>query len=342
MKTLHQLFHILKFQILIYHTIFIGILLYCSVVATPAGFYIKSTRLWNESPDMFLSYITLFLLSYFFLQQRAFSEDQRFALIAWPQSAASDKIFSFIRSGSFFWTRALDRNLIQLSQILLYAVFVSIMLLPSISQIVQNQEPLQIRFQSPEDNGAFQRALLADPHLGAYQFYDYAKRIIIEIPHGRDYQIGLWLFQALFLSLFVLWISKGLNLPERLRHMILANLVIVMFPGVGWLFSPLYAIVLLWLFLVQKNIAPPSSLRPLSHWPIWSIIIVTLLGTIQILMLNFPSFNRFLERTLPPDPTFYGNRIMLYANYHLWLWIGLALAAIFLIQSIIRKYLRPA
>jgi hypothetical protein len=112
MKTLHQLFHILKFHILIYPTIFIGILLYCSVVATPAGFYIKSTRLWNESPDMFLSYITLFLLSYFFLQQRAFSEDQRFALIAWPQSAASDKIFSFIRSGSFFWTRALDRNLI--------------------------------------------------------------------------------------------------------------------------------------------------------------------------------------------------------------------------------------
>jgi hypothetical protein len=33
---------------------------------------------------------------------------------------------------------------------------------------------------------------------------------------------------------------------------------------------------------------------------------------------------------------------MLYAKYHLWLWGGLALAAIFLIQSIIRKYLRPA
>ena len=342
MKPLQQLFYILKFQILIYPYRFMGILLFCCMMTYQQIFH-KNHGSWADiaGNDMVFC-LVVYILSLAFLQREVhLSEDQRFDSAPGPMSFYNGW-YRYIPTGSsFFWTRALGRNLIQLSDIMLYAVFVIILLLPGITLIGQSMEPLQIFFQSPEDNGAFQRALLADPHLGAYQFYDYAKRIIIEIPHGWDYQIGLWLFQALFLSLFVLWISKGMNVPERLRHMILANLITVMFPG-GWLFLPLYAMVLLWLFLVQKNIAPPSSLRPLSHWLIWSIIIVTLLGTIQILMLSFPSFNLFLERYLPPDPTFYGDRFMLYAKYHLWLWIGLALAAIFLIQSIIRKHLRPA
>jgi hypothetical protein len=277
MKPLHQLFYILKMQILIYRYIYIYCLFLCCVMGL---------GLWTLSWPSFIKQVgsvdfvellycpTIFILSGMFLEQGLLSSKN-------PKGNVS-----------FFWTRALDRKLIQLSDIVLYAVFVIIFLLPTIAQLGQSQQPLQIVFQSPEENGAFQRALLADPHLGAHQFYDNAKRIIVAIPHGWDYRIGLQLFQILFLSLFLLWIFKGLNLPERYP------IRISRFFNILW-FLPMF----------------------MFYIALWEI----------------PSVNRFLDDTL-----FYGDRFMLYAKYHLWLWGGLALAAIFLIQSIIRKYLRPA
>jgi hypothetical protein len=330
MKTLYQLFYILKIQILIYPSIFMGIMFNCV--------FPMVISLSFNPPGMLLSFATLFFLSHIFLRQGECYEDQRSASAAWPQPAALLNFFYPMQSGSFFWTRALDRKLIQLSQIVLYAFFVLIMLLPGIALIGKSSEPLQIGFDGPEDNSAFQRALLSDPHLGAYQFNDYGKRIIVEIPHAGDYQIGLWLFQALFLSLFFLWIFKGLNLPERWRYMILVIPIIGMLPLFGWLFLPLYALLLLYLYLVENNIA-------ISRWIIilvLPIIIFIFMLPIVGLLRFFPFDNHFMERYLPTDPSFYGDRFLLYAKYHLWLWIGLALAAIFLIQSIIRKHLRPA
>ena len=338
MKTLHQLFHILKIQILIYPSRFMGMMFNCvfpMVITLP---FIIYTRPWDDPPGMFLPFMTLFILSHIFLRQGEFSEDQRSASAAWPRPVALQNFFSPMQSGSFFWTRALDRKLIQLSQIVLYAVFVVITLLPGIALLGKSLEPMQIGFDGPEDNSAFQRALLSDPHLGAYQFNDYGKRIIVEIPHAGDYQIGLWLFQALFLSLFFLWISKGLNLPERWRNMISVIPIISVVPLFGWLFLPLFALLLRYLYLVQNNISIRRSTIILTLPIIIFIFMLPIVGLLRF----FPFDNHFMERYLPPDPTFYGDRFMLYAKYHLWLWIGLALAAIFLIQSIIRKHLRPA
>lgn len=283
MKTLHQLFHILKFQILIYPYRFIVILLYCCM-ETYQHIPHKNHGSWADIAFNDMGFcLVVYTLPWVFLQLEVLlSEGQRF------DSAP------YIPTGSsFFLTRALDRNLIQLSGIVLYAVFVIILLLPGITLIGQSMEPLQIIFQSPEDNGAFQRDLLADPHLGAYQFYDNAERIIVAIPHGWDYQIGLMLFQTLFLSLFFLWIFKGLNDPKRWRYL---------------------------------------------------IVVIGVSGVLQLAMFVYAEWkNIFIDnRFFPDDTSFYGDRFMLYAKYHLWLWIGLALAAIFLIQSIIRKYLRPA
>jgi len=297
MKPLQQLFHILKMQILIYPYRFIGILLfYCWIFVTLANIDTTYTRSWVSSTWIAVPCMTLWMLSFIFLRQGECYEDQRSASVAWPQTVALENFLTPMLSSSFFWTRALDRNLIQLSDIMLYAVFVIILLLPGITLIGQSMEPLQIIFQSPEDNGAFQRALLADPHLGAYQFYDNAERIIVAIPHGWDYQIGLMLFQTLFLSLFLLWISKGLNDPKRWRYLS------------------------------------------------WMIVVIMVSGILPFAMLLYAQWkNIFIDnRFFPDDTSFYGDRFMLYANYHLCLWIGLALAAIFLIQSIIRKHLRPA
>jgi hypothetical protein len=55
----------------------------------------------------------------------------------------------------------------------------------------------------------------------------------------------------------------------------------------------------------------------------------------------FPSYSQFLESFLPSDPTFYGDQFVFYANHHVRLWAGLSLVAIILIQSIIRKRIRP-
>ncbi len=344
MKTLYQLFHILKFQILIYPFRFIGILHLLFFFGMMKFLSFRYNGLpWESQPDAFFMLLP-YLLSMAVLVLGVFSGYSRFASAAGSSAMNLGSSFSLWPSYSFFWTRALDRKLILLSNIVLYAVFVIMILLPGIAQLGQSLEPLQIRFQSPEDNGAFQRALLADPHLGAHQFYDYAKRIIVEIPHGKGYQIGLWLFQNLFLSLLFLWIFEGLNLTERWRNMLLMATPLVSFIGLnlpwyGWLL--VLFLLLVFLVYVDKFIPRP---RPLRLWlspqvlPVIIPIMVSILGALKF----FPSFNRFLERTLPPDPTFYGNRFMLYANYHLWLWIGLTLAAIFLIQSIIRKHLRPA
>ena len=293
MKPLHQLFYILKFQLLIYPFRFIGILLFCCMMTYQQIFH-KNHGSWADIAGNDMGFcMVVWVLSLAFLQREVLlSEDQRFDSAPGPMSIYNGW-YRYIPTGSsFFWTRPLGRNLIQLSDIMLYAVFVILLLLPGITLIGQSMEPLQIFFQSPEDNGAFQRALLADPHLGAYQFYDNAKRIIVAIPHGWDYQIGLMLFQILFLSLLYLWIFKGLNDPKRWRYLI-------------------------WMITVSGGL--PLAMFVYAFWK------------------NIFIDNRFLDDTL-----FYGDRFMLYAKYHLWLWGGLALAAIFLIQSIIRKYLRPA
>jgi hypothetical protein len=246
-------------------------------------------------------------------------------------------------SFSFLWTRALDRNLIQLSQIVLYAVFVIVILLPGITQLGQSMEPLQIRFQSPEDNGAFQRALLAEPLLGAYQFYDYGKRIIVAIPYGGDYRIGLWLFQNVGLSLLFLWIFKGLNLSEAWRDMIS---IILPFPLFYGLILPWYAwllvmlSLLLYLAYLGRIVPTPRPFRLLISPLVLPMIIILMISAVGALKF-FPPFHRFLERYLPPDPTFYGDQFLLYAHYHFWLWGGLALVAIVLIQSIVRKARTP-
>ena len=338
MKPLQQLFHILKFQIQVYPYRFMGILFCCFFMGLLQLPNINGLP-WENHPG---PAVGLFALSLGVLGMGLFSGYSKFA--PGPLHVRSGSTSDPWPSSSFFWTRALDRKLIQLSQIVLYAVFGITMLLPGIAQLVQSLEPLQIRFQSPEDNSAFQQALLADPHLGANQFYDYAKRIIIELPHGMDYRIGLYLFNNLLFILLLLWVFEVPNLPERWRKI---PLVILSILPLCWLNSPSLSLWLLPLclvgfgYLVRFYNRTPRPFRPLISPYLLPAILVLMVETVGVLQF-FPASNRFLEHTLPPAHIFYWDQFMIYANYHLWLWGGLALAAIFLIQSIIRKYLRPS
>jgi len=334
MKPLHQLFHILKFQILNYPFRFIGMLHYVVFMGIMQLSSLRYNGLpWESHPSA--SYALFLILSWVVLEQSVFSGDARFTSGASPLSLTTG-------SFSFLWTRALDRSLIQLSQIVLYAVFVIVILLPGIAQLAQPMEPLQIRFQSPEDNGAFQQALLAEPLLGAYRFYDYAKRIVVAIPHGGQYRIGLWLYQNVFLSLLFLWIFKRLNLSEARRNMLYMTLPFLLcyglvLPWYGWLLVLLSLLV--YLVVLIRSVPTPRPFRLLLSPLVLPMIIVLMISSVGALKL-FPSFHRFLERHLPPDPTFYGEQFLLYANCHLWLWAGLTLAGVALIQSIIQRHAR--
>ena len=88
MKTLHQLFYILKIQILIYPSRFMGMMFNCvfpMVITLPFKIY---TRSWDDPPGMLLSFVTLFFLSHIFLRQGECYEDQKSASAAWPQPVA--------------------------------------------------------------------------------------------------------------------------------------------------------------------------------------------------------------------------------------------------------------
>jgi len=212
-----------------------------------------------------------------------------------------------------------------------------------IAQLGQFTDPLQIRFQSSEDNGAFQRALLDEPHLGAYQFYDYGKRIIVAIPHGGDYRIGLWLFQNVVLSLLFLWLFKGLNLSKARRDMLLMFLPFPILYGLTlpwhvWLLVSVFNLVGA-VYLV-RSVPTPRTLRLLRSPLVLPMVTLSLFSSVGALKF-FPSFSRFLESFLPSDPTFYGDQFVFYADHHVWLWAGLSLVAIILIQSIIRKRICP-
>ena len=194
-------------------------------------------------------------------------------------------------NGDFLFTRAIDRRMIMASQILIYAGFMTILLWRAIVHLPQPMTPLQMSFQSLQDNSAFQTALLGDPRLGAWQFYDQWKRIIIEVPHGREYQIGLWIYQNLLIGLFVLWMGMGIRGPQLWKKMLP---LLVMIPGLGFSFTNLH------------------YTRKLS------------------------------EHYYLPDLLDYSGQFVFYANYHLWLWIGLLAAALLILWSIARNSLRPS
>jgi hypothetical protein len=192
MKPLLQIPHIIRYQIL-QNPIVYGLVAFMAFIAQGRveGVWKYECLGWSQYPSFFAN-LSLFCF-------------------LWMINSPSGRLFS---DGHFLSTRAIDRRMIVASQSLILAGFMTILLWSAILHLVQPMTPLQISFQSLQDNGDFQTSLLSDPRLGAWQFYDKWKRIIIEIPHGREYQIGIWIYQNLVVALVLLWIGMGLRGPQ--------------------------------------------------------------------------------------------------------------------------------
>lgn len=268
MKPLLQIPHIIRYQIL-QNPIMYGLLAFMAFIAQGyvEGVWKYDCLGWSQYPSFFGN------LSFF--------------CFLW-MITPSGGLWS---NGDFLFTRAIDRRMNVASQILIYAGFMTILLWRAIVHLAQPMTPLQMSFQSLQDNGAFQTALLGDPRLGAWQFYDQWKRIIIEVPHGREYQIGLWIYQNLLIGLFLLWMGMGIQGPQ------------------------------LW-----KKALP-------------FLLLLLVLG---ISFTNLHYVRKLSEHYYLPDLLDYSGQFVFYANYHLWLWIGLLVAALLILWSIVRNSLRPS
>ena len=192
---------------------------------------------------------------------------------------------------AYLWTRAIDRKLILCVMMFLYWGAVAIVIQSGVTHLFQSLTPLQMSFQGIDDNAHFQQSLLGDSRLSAHQFYDQWKRIIIEVPYGREYQIGVWVYQILAMALLLLWLSAGLRIPGK------------------W-----------------KLVLP------------WVIIFPMLASSFLSLFL----ITRLEKNHEMPDVYDYGDVFILYANYHIWLWLGLATAAVLVMRSVSRNILRPS
>jgi len=269
MKPLLQIPHIIRYQILQNPIIYVVVALMAFISqGYVEGVWKYDCLGWSQYPSLFGN------LSFF--------------IFLWMINSPSVGLGS---NGDFLFTRAIERRMIVASQILIYAGFMTILLWRAIVHLPQPMTPLQMSFQSLQDNGAFQTALLGDPRLGAWQFYDQWKRIIIEVPHGREYQIGLWIYQNLLIGLFVLWMGLGIRGPQ------------------------------LW----KK--ALPALIMPLY---------------LGFSFMNLHYTRKLSEHYYLPDLLDYSGQFVFYANYHLWLWIGLLAAALLILWSIARNSLRPS
>jgi hypothetical protein len=277
MKPLHQFWHLLKLQIFI--NPMLGLMIFmCLISRGTSEITWKYNALgWNQYPGGLSSFFGFYFL-WFFLFSGSFGTN-------------TSSIGNPLTGSSYLWTRAVDRRLILGVMMFIYWVCVAIIIQPGVTHLFLPMKPLQICFQSPDDNGAFQHALLSDHRLAAHQLYDQWKNIIIEVPRGREDQIGLLVFQNLTLALLLLWLGMGMRISGT------------------W-----------------KKFIP------------W-VIILPMLGSS---FLNLFFVNRLGKGHYMPDQYGYGAQFVFYANYHIWLWIGLVIAAIVILRGVSRNFLNPS